>query len=99
MKKIFALATVALALSTASSAFAAEQIVKVRGRTAAAVHADIVAAAASVCREELGTHAGDLFGYCVKDVTYDTIKKVGSPVLSAYSKTQRHAVGLQLASY
>jgi hypothetical protein len=98
MKKIFALAAAALALSTASSAFAAEQTVKVRGRTDAAIHADIVAAATSVCREELGTHAGDLFGYCVKDVTYYTVKKVGSPTLSAYSKTQRRAI-LQLASY
>ena len=99
MKKIFALAATAMLLTTASSAFAGEQRVKVRGRTDVAVHADIVSAATTICRQELGKHAGDLLGFCVQDITYNTVKKVGSPTLTAYSKTQRRAIGLQLASY
>ena len=95
MKSMFVLAASAMVLMTTTSAFAAEQHVKVRGRTDAAIHADIVAAANSVCREELGNHAGELLNYCVQDVTYDAIKKVGSPTLSAYSKTQRRTLLLK----
>ena len=99
MKSMFVLAASAMVLMTGSSAFAAEQHVKVRGRTDVQIHADIVAAATSVCREELGSHAGDLMSFCVQDVTYDSVKKVGSPTLTAYAKTQRRAVGLVKASY
>ena len=98
MKTVFALAASAMLLVAGSQAFAAEQHVKIRGRTDAAIHADIVAAANTVCREELGSHAGDLMTFCVQDVTYDAIRKVGSPTLSAYSKTQRRAL-LVKASY
>ncbi|WP_426009616.1 hypothetical protein [Caulobacter sp. DWR2-3-1b2] len=98
MKSMFVLAASAMVLMTTTSAFAAEQHVKVRGRTDAAIHADIVAAANSVCREELGIHAGDLMIFCVQDVTYDAIKRVGSPALTAYSKAQRRTL-LVKASY
>ena len=56
MKALFVLAASAMALATASSAFASEQHVKIRGRTDAAIHADIVAAANSICREDIGPH-------------------------------------------
>ncbi|CAN5192923.1 hypothetical protein BH10PSE4_BH10PSE4_46530 [soil metagenome] len=98
MKTVFALAASAMLLVAGSQAFAAEQHVKVRGRTDAAIHADIVTAANAICREELGSHAGDLMAFCVQDVTYDAIKKVGSPTLNAYSKTQRRTLLVQ-ASY
>ena len=98
MKSMFVLAASAMVLMTTTSAFAAEQHVKVRGRTDAAIHTDIVAAANSVCREELGAHAGDLMIFCVQDVTYDAIKRVGSPALTAYSKAQRRTLWVK-ASY
>ncbi|WP_029908236.1 hypothetical protein [Caulobacter sp. UNC358MFTsu5.1] len=99
MKTLFVLAASALALSTASSAFAAEQHVKVRGRTDAAIHADIVAAASSICREDVGKHADDLYAYCVREVTRDAVLKVGSPTLKAYDRQAFRANGLIKASY
>ncbi len=99
MKALFVLAASAMALSTASSAFAAEQHVKVRGRTDAAIHADIVAAANTICREDLGSHAGDEYGYCVREVTRDAVLKVGSPTLKAYDRQAFRAGGLQKISY
>jgi hypothetical protein len=99
MKTLFVLAATALALTTASSAFAAEQHVKVRGRTDAAIHADIVAAAGSICREELGYHANDMLTYCVRDVTRDAVVKVGSPTLSAYDRAAFRPSGVLRASY
>ncbi len=99
MKTLFVLAATAMALTTASSAFAAEQHVKVRGRTDAAIHADIVSAASSICREDLGDHAGDFYAYCVREVTRDAVLKVGSPTLKAYDRQAFRANGLIKASY
>jgi hypothetical protein len=99
MKTLFVLAASALALTTASSAFAAEQHVKVRGRTDAAIHADIVSAAKSICTQELGVHANDLMTYCVRDVTLDAVQKVGSPTLTAYDRAAFRPSGLLRASY
>jgi hypothetical protein len=99
MKTLFVLAASALALTTASSAFAGEQTVKVRGRTDAAVHADIVSAATSICREDLGHHASDLYTYCVREVTRDAVLKIGSPTLKAYDRQAFRAGGLQKISY
>ena len=99
MKTLFVLAASALALSTASSAFAAEQHVKVRGRTDAAIHADIVAAASSICREDVGSHADDLYAYCVREVTRDAVQKVGTSSLKAYDRQAFRANGLIKASY
>jgi hypothetical protein len=86
MKTLFVLAASTLALTTASSAFAAEQHVKVRGRTDAAIHADIVSAASSICREDLGGPADSLYTYCVREVTRDAVLKVGSSSLKAYDR-------------
>jgi hypothetical protein len=99
MKTLFVLAASALALTTASSAFAGEQHVKVRGRTDAAIHADIVSAASSICREDLGGHADDLYAYCVREVTRDAVLKVGSPTLKAYDRQAFRANGLIKASF
>ena len=85
MKAFFVLAASAIAMTTASSAFA-EQIVKVRGRTDAAIHADIVSAATTICREDLGSPADSLYGYCVREVTREAVLKVGSPTLKAYDR-------------
>lgn len=103
MKTLFVLAASAIALtaplSTASSAFAGEQHVKVRGRTDAAIHADIVAAASSICREDVGAHNNDLYAYCVREVTRDAVVKVGSPTLKAYDRQAFRSNGLIKASY
>jgi hypothetical protein len=95
MKALFVLAASAIALTTASSAFAAgEQHVKVRGRTDAAIHADIVAAASSICREDVGPYANDLYAYCVREVTRDAVHKVASPTLTAYDRAAFRSGGL-----
>lgn len=99
MKTLFALAASALALATASSAFAADQHVKVRGRTDAAIHADIVAAASSICREDVGSRDGELYAYCVREVTRDAVYKVGSTSLKAYDRQAFRANGVIKASY
>lgn len=99
MKSILVLAATAMVLTTASSAFAAEQHVKVRGRTAAEVHADIVAAAKLVCSQELDGYSEDLKSYCVRDVTRDAVRQAGSPILSAYDKAAFRTSGLLKASY
>ena len=99
MKTLFVLAASALALSTASSAFAAEHHVKVRGRTDAAIHADIVAAASSICREDVGNHADDLYTYCVREVTRTAVLKVGSPTLKAYDRQAFRSNGILKISY
>jgi hypothetical protein len=99
MKKMFVLAATAMVLTTASSAFAAEQHVKVRGRTAAEVHADIVAAATSVCREELSGYDRDAVIYCIRDTTRDAIRRVDSPILTAYDKAAHRPTGLLKVSF
>jgi hypothetical protein len=99
MKTLFVLAASALALTTASSAFAGEQHVKVRGRTDAAIHADIVSAATSICSEDVRGHDSDLYAYCVREVTRDAVLKVGSPTLKAYDRQAFRANGLIKASF
>jgi hypothetical protein len=103
MKALFVLAasaiTLAAPLATASSAFAAEQHVKVRGRTDAAIHADIVAAATSICREDVGARPSDLYTYCVREVTRETVQKVASPSLTAYDRAAFRPSGLLKISY
>ena len=102
MKTLFVLAASAIALTaplaTASSAFAGEQTVKIRGRADAAIHADIVSAASSICREDLGGRA-ELYAYCVREVTRDAVLKVGSPTLKAYDRQAFRADGLTKISY
>lgn len=103
MKALFVLAASAIALAaplaTASSAFAAEQHVKVRGRTDAAIHADILAAATSVCREDVNPRDIDLYTYCVREVTREAVQKVSSPTLSAYDRAAFRSSGLLRINY
>ncbi|KRA66334.1 hypothetical protein ASD79_03400 [Caulobacter sp. Root655] len=98
MKSMFVLAATAMVLTTASSAFAAEQHVPVRGRTVAAIHADIVAAATSVCHEELAGYDKDAMSYCIRDLTRDAVRRVGSANLAAYDKAAFRPSGLLKAS-
>jgi len=102
MKTLFVLAASAIALAaplaTASSAFA-DTAVKVRGRTDAAIHADIVAAASSICRQDLGSSNENLYAYCVREVTRDAVLKVGSHTLKAYDRQAFRANGLTKISY
>ena len=99
MKTLFVLAASAIALTSVSSAFAGEQHVKVRGRTVAAIHADIVAAASSICRAERGEHPYDLYSDCVREVTRDAVQKVGSPTLTAYDRQAFRPSGLLKVNY
>jgi len=103
MKTLFVLAASAIALTaplaTASSAFAGEQTVKIRGRADAAIHADIVSAASSICREDVGDRVNDLYAYCVREVTRAAVLKVGSPTLKAYDRQAFRANGVVKASY
>ncbi|MBO9709707.1 MAG: hypothetical protein J7521_16000 [Caulobacter sp.] len=101
MKTLSVLAASALVALTATSAFAGEARVKVRGRSDAAIHADIVSAATSICRQDLGVgpDAADAMPYCVRDVTRDAVKRAGSPTLIAYDKSAWAAGRLQRASY
>ncbi|WP_165190469.1 hypothetical protein [Caulobacter soli] len=99
MKALFVLAASAMALTTASSAFATDQHVKVRGRTDAAIHADIVSAANTICREDMGSNTNDFYAYCVREVTRDAVQKVGSPTLKAYDRQAFRAGGLVKVSY
>ncbi|MFZ0267603.1 hypothetical protein [Caulobacter sp.] len=99
MKTLFVLAASALALTTASSAFAGEQHVKVRGRTDAAIHADIVSAASSICREDLGGPSDNLYAYCVREVTRNAVQKVGSLSLKVYDRQAFRSGELMKISY
>jgi hypothetical protein len=101
MKTLSVLALSAIAALTATSAFATEARVKVRGRTDVAIHADIVNAATDICRRDLGVgpDAADAMPYCVREVTRAAVKRVGSPTLTAYDKSMWAAGRLQRASY
>ena len=99
MKSILVLAATAMVLTTASSAFAAEQHVPVRGRTVAAIHADIVAAATSVCHEELSGYDKGVMSYCIRDTTRDAVRRVDSPILTAYDKAAFRPSGLLKVSF
>ena len=70
------------------SAGAAELTVKVAGKPTPQVHADLVDAAKTICREDLDgvTFAADLMPYCVREVTRTAIAKVRRPELIAYDK-------------
>lgn len=79
-----------MATAAATSASAGEITVKVRGRTAAVVHADIVSAARQICQDDLtgNPNAADLTPYCVREVTRDAVVRTNSADLVAYDKAQ-----------
>lgn len=83
-----------MAAAAASSASAGEVTVKVAGRAAPAVHADIVQAAKQICHEDLigNPHATDLAPYCVREVTREAVNRTKSPAILAYDKAQGRSV-------
>lgn len=89
MIRLLVLAISALMALSAGSANAAQQVVRVAGKSTPQIHADLVQAARAVCREELGDttiNGVDLMPYCVRDLTRAAVGKVGSPDLVAYDK-------------
>ena len=88
MIRLLVLAISALMAASAGAASASELTVKVAGKSVPQVHADLVDAAKTVCRADLGdTRFGiDLMPYCVRDVTRAAVVKIGSPALTAYDK-------------
>jgi hypothetical protein len=83
-----------MATTAATSASAGEITVKVAGRAAAEVHADIVGAAKQLCQEDLAgnSFASDLAPYCVREVTREAISRTKSAELVAYDKAQGRSV-------
>jgi hypothetical protein len=83
-----------MATTAATSASAGEITVKVRGRAAPEVHAEIVTAAKQLCQEDLAgnAYASDLAPYCVREVTRDAVHRTHSRDLVAYDKAQGRSV-------
>jgi len=88
MIRLLVLAISALMTLSAGAASASELTVKVAGKATPQVHADLVDAAKTVCRADLGdTRFGlDLMPYCVREVTRNAVDKVRNPELTAYDK-------------
>jgi uncharacterized protein (DUF2141 family) len=83
-----------MATTAATSASAGEITVKVRGRAAQTVHAEIVQAAKQLCQEDLAGNrdAADIAPYCVREVTRDAVSRTHSRDLAAYDKAQVRSV-------
>ncbi|PHY21152.1 hypothetical protein [Caulobacter sp. BP25] len=90
-----------MATAAATSASAGEITIKVRGRAAAEVHADIVQAAKQLCQEDLvgNPAASELAPFCVREITRDAVARTNSAELAAFNKTQGRSVyALRVAS-
>jgi len=83
-----------MATAAATSASASEITVKVRGRPAAEVHAEIVQAAKQLCKEDLAGNpaAYDLAPYCVREITRDAVARTNSPELVNFNRNQGRSV-------
>ena len=94
MIRTIALAVSALALTVAAPASAAEMRIKVAGKSAAEVHAEIVKAASSVCwRDVRGeTLSGYLYPACIRASVNDAVSKINNPALTAYNTASTGAV-------
>ncbi len=88
MIRLLVLAITTVMAASATTAGATEMTVKVAGKAVPQVHADIVNAARTVCRADMGSSptSEELLPYCVRDVTRTAIYKVGSPTLTAYDR-------------
>ncbi|MFY8210132.1 MAG: hypothetical protein ACOVOE_12550 [Caulobacter sp.] len=88
------------ALMAASAANAGEISVKVRGRAAPVVHAEIVSAAQQLCKEDLAGNpkASDLTPYCIREVTRDAVVRAKNPELRAYDKAKGRTAYMRLAA-
>ena len=95
MIRLLAIAIAALmTTAAATSASAGEITVKVAGRTAAAIHADIIGAAKQLCQEDLqgDPAAADIAPYCVREVAREAIARTKSRDLVAYDRAQDRSI-------
>ena len=85
MIRTIALAVSAIALTVAAPASAAEQRVKISGRSAEQVRADIVKAASTVCWQDVRGEAmaGYMYPACVRASVSDAYAKISAPSQTA----------------
>jgi len=85
MIRTIALAVSALAVTVALPASASELRVKVSGKSAEQVRADIVKAASTVCWQDVRGEAmaGYLYPACVRASVNEAVAKINNPQLSA----------------
>ena len=87
MIRTIALAVSAIALTIAAPVSAAELRVKISGKSAEQVRAEIVKAASTVCWQDVRGEAlsGYLYPACIRASVSDAIAKINSPALTAYN--------------
>ena len=87
MIRTIALAVSAIALTIAAPVSAAELRVKIAGKSAEQVRADVVKAASTVCWEDLRGQAmaGYLYPSCIRDSVSDAYAKINAPAKVASS--------------
>jgi uncharacterized protein YdbL (DUF1318 family) len=88
MIRSIVLAASAIALAAAAApASAAEMRVKLAGKSAAEVRAEIVKAASTVCWQDVRGEAlaGYLYPACIRASVNDAIAKINNPALTAYN--------------
>ena len=87
MIRSIVLAASAIALLAAAPASAAEVRVKLAGRSAAEVRADIVKAASTVCWQDVRGEAlaGYLYPACIRASVNDAVAKINNPALTAFN--------------
>ena len=87
MIRSIVLAATAIALAAAAPASAAEMRVKVAGKSAAEVRAEIVKAASTVCLQDIRGEAlaGYMYPACIRASVNDAVAKINNPALSAYN--------------
>ncbi|WP_184722779.1 hypothetical protein [Caulobacter sp.] len=87
MIRSIVLAASAIALTIAAPVSAAEMRVKVSGKSAAEVRAEIVKAASSVCWQDIRGEAlaGYLYPACIRASVNDAVAKINNPALTAYN--------------
>jgi hypothetical protein len=85
MIRTIALAVSALAVTVALPASASELRVKVSGKSAEQVRADIVKAASTVCWQDVRGEAmaGYMYPACVRASVNDAVAKINNPQLTA----------------
>jgi uncharacterized protein YdbL (DUF1318 family) len=87
MIRTIALAVSAIALTVAAPVSASELRVKVSGKSAEQVRAEIVKAASTVCWQDVRGEAmsGYLYPACIRASVSDAVAKINSPALTAYN--------------
>jgi hypothetical protein len=87
MIRSIVLAASAIALAVAAPASAAEMRVKVAGKSAAEVRAEIVKAASTVCWQDIRGEAlaGYMYPACIRASVNEAVAKINNPALSAYN--------------